>query len=333
MNRRSFIGMTTCGLVSMPLTVEAQPAGKVYRVALVFSHSPVSVMAGPNRPHPHARAFLEGLRERGYIEGQNIIIDRRSGEGKDEHLREALADLVRLRTDVIVAATSLVAQAAKQATSTIPIVCVCSPVSAGLAVGNARPGGNCTGIDSAPTNDLAGKRVGLFKEAIPKLSRMAAIYAPLADAQVRHLIEMQRAARVLNVTLVPVKVDRPDDFPQAFTAIARERVDGFITADSGLNYAFRSQIADFALDHHLPGMHAQREFVESRGFMPYGASFPDVYRRLGGYVDRILKGANPAEMPIEQPTVFELVINLKTAKALGLTIPPSLLQRADQVIE
>ncbi len=331
MNRRSFIGMMAGGLVSTPLTAKAQPAGKVYRVALVFSHSPVSVMAGPNPPHPHARAFLQGLRDRGYVEGQNIIIERRSGEGKDERLREVMAELVRLHMDVIVAATSPVAQAARQATSTIPIVCVCNPVQAGLAASLARPGGNCTGIENAPTQELAGKRLALFKEAVPKLARAAVIYAPAFE--LRHFNELVRAARVLNITLIPVKVERPDDFPPAFAAILRERVDGLISADSGLNYSYRIQIAEFALEHRLPAMHAQREFTESGALMSYGASLPDVYRRLGGYVERILKGANPADMPIEQPTVFELVINLKTAKALGLTIPPSLLQRADQVIE
>jgi putative tryptophan/tyrosine transport system substrate-binding protein len=168
MNRRSFVGMMAGGLVSTPLTARAQPAGKIYRVALVFSHSPVSVMAGPNPPHPHARAFLQGLRDRGYVEGQNIIIERRSGEGKDERLREVMAELVRLHMDVIVAATNPVAQAARQATSTIPIVCTCSPVLAGLAASHARPGGNCTGIDNAPTNELAGKRLGLFKEGSPE---------------------------------------------------------------------------------------------------------------------------------------------------------------------
>ena len=288
-------------------------------------------MAGPNPPHPHARAFLQGLRDRGYVEGQNIIIERRSDEGQVEQLREVMAELVRLHMDVIVAATGPVAQAAKQATNTIPIVCVCSPILAGLAASHARSGGNCTGIDSAPTNELAGKRLGLFKEAVPKLSRVAAIYASLT--QVRHFTEMARAAQVLNMTLIPVKVDRLDDFPPAFAAILRERVDGLITADGGLNYSYRSQIAEFALEHRLPAIHAQREFTESGALMSYGASLPDVYRRLGGYVDRILKGAHPADMPIEQPTVFELVINLKTAKALGLTIPPSLLLRADQVIE
>jgi len=331
MNRRSFIGMVAGGLVSTPLTASAQPAGKVYRVALVFSHSPVSVMAGPNQPHPHARAFLQGLRDRGYVEGQNIIIERRSGEGKDDRLREVMAELVRLHMDVIVAATSPVAQAARQATTTIPIVCPCSPVLAGLAASHARPGGNCTGIDNAPTNELAGKRLGLFKEAVPKLSRVAVVYAP--STHVRQFTEMARAGQVLNVTPIPVRVEGLDDFPPAFAAILRERVDGLITADGGLNYSYRSQIAHFALEHRLPAMHAQREFTESGALMSYGASLPDVYRRLGGYVDRILKGANPADMPIEQPTVFELVINLKTAKALGLTIPPSLLQRADQVTE
>jgi len=160
-------------------------------------------MAGPNPPHPHARAFLQGLRDRGYVEGQNIIIERRSDEGQVEQLREVMAELVRLHMDVIVAATGPVAQAAKQATNTIPIVCVCSPILAGLAASHARSGGNCTGIDSAPTNELAGKRLGLFKEAVPKLSRVAAIYASLTD--LRHFTEMGRAGQVLSVTLIRVK--------------------------------------------------------------------------------------------------------------------------------
>jgi putative ABC transport system substrate-binding protein len=332
MDRRAFLA-GTAALLAAPLAAEGQQAGKVYRVGLVLSPSPVSVMAGPNPPHPHVRAFLQGLRDRGYVEGQNIIIERRSGEGKVERLREVMAELVRLHMDVIVVATTVVALEAKQATSTIPIVCVCSLLQAGLAASLARPGGNLTGIDNAPTNELAGKRLGLLKEAIPKLSRMAAIYAPGFDLQVRHFNEIARAARVLDVTLIPVKVDRLDDFPPAFAAILRERADGIIMADSGLNYSARSQIADFALQHRLPAIHAQREFTESGGLMSYGANLPDVFRRIGGYVDKILKGANPADMPVEQPTVFELVINLKTAKALGLTIPPSLLLRADQVIE
>jgi len=333
MDRRTFIGTLAGGLLAAPLAAEAQPAGKVYRVALVFSSSPVSEMAGTNPPHPHARAFFQGLRDRGYVEGQNIIIERRSGEGKVERLREVLAELVRLQMDVLVVATTVVAREAKQATSTIPIVCVCNPVQAGLAASLARPGGNCTGIENAPTQELAGKRLALFKEAVPKLARTAVIYAPAFDLQGRHFNELVRAARALNITLIPVKVERPDDFPPAFAAMLREHVDGLITADSGLNYAYRSQIAEFALQNRLPAIYAQREFTENGGLMSYGANLPDVFRRLGGYVERILKGANPAEMPVEQPTVFELVINLKTAKVLGLTIPPSLLQRADQVIE
>jgi putative ABC transport system substrate-binding protein len=333
MNRRLFIGMMASGLVSTPLTAKAQPAGKVYRVGLVLSPSPLSVMVGPNPPHPHVRAFLQGLRDRGYVEGKNIIIERRSGEGRVERLRQVPAELVRLQMDVIVVATTIVAHEAKQATSTIPIVCVCGAVQGGLVASLARPGSNLTGIDNAPTNELAGKRLALFKEAVPKLSRVAAIYAPAIDLQVRHFTEMARAARVLNVTLIPVKVDRLDDFPPAFAAILRERVDGLITADSGLNYSYRSQIADFALQNRLPAIHAQREFTESGGLMSYGANLPEVFRRIGGYVDRILKGANPAEMPIEQPTVFELLVNLKTAQAIGLTFPQSLLLRADQVIE
>ena len=310
-----------------PLVGEAQQAGKVYRIGLVFSASPVSEMVGPDPPHPHARAFVHGLRDRGYVEGRNLIIERRTGEGKVE-------ELARLNVDVIAVATTQVALAAKQATSTIPIVCLCgNAVESGLVVSLARPGANITGVSNVPAPTLAGKRLELFKQAIPHLSRVALIYAPETGNQRDQFNEMTRAARALHITLLPVKAERPGDFPQAFAAIVRERVDGFMSADGGLNYSQRRQIVDFAAQSRLPAFYAQREFTDSGGLMSYGADLPDLYRTLAGYVDKILKGAKPADLPIEQATKFELVINMKMAKALGLTIPQSLLIRADQVIE
>ena len=315
-----------------PLAREAQQAGKVYRIGLVFSASPVSEMVGPDPSHPHARAFVHGLRDRGYVEGQNLIIERRTGEGKVERYGEVVAELARLNVDVIAVATTQVALAAKQATSTIPIVCLCgNAVESGLVVSLARPGANITGVSNVPAPTLAGKRLELFKQAIPHLSRVALIYAP--DNQRDQFNEMTRAARALHITLLPVKAERPGDFPQAFAAIVRERVDGFISADGGLNHSRRRQLVDFAAQSRLPAFYAQREFTDAGGLMSYGADLPDLYRTLAGYVDKILKGAKPADLPIEQPTRFELVINLKTAKALGLIIPPSVLLRADQVIE
>src|SRR6059036_4259447 len=221
-----------------PLVGEAQQAGKVYRIGLVFSASPVSEMVGPDPPHPHARAFVHGLRDRGYVEGRNLIIERRTGEGKVERYREVVAELVQLHVDIIAVASTQVAIAAKQATSTIPIVCVCgNAVESGLVASLARPGANVTGVSNVPAATLAAKRLALFKEAIPKLSRVAVIYQPVIPDQREQLNEFARAARALNITLVSAKADRPDDFPSAYAAIARERVDGFMSADSAINYA------------------------------------------------------------------------------------------------
>ena len=317
-----------------PLAAQTQQAERIYRVGFMFSTSPVSEMMGPDPPHPHARAFVHGLRDRGYVEGRNLIIERRTGEGKVERYREVVAELVQLHVDIIAVASTQVAIAAKQATSTIPIVCVCgNAVESGLVASLARPGANVTGVSNVPAATLAAKRLALFKEAIPKLSRVAVIYQPVIPDQRDQLNEFARAARALNITLVSAKADRPDDFPSAYAAVARERVDGFMSADSAINYAQRRQLVDFAAQNRLPAFYAQREFVDVGGLMSYGANLPDLYRALAGYVDKILKGVKPADLPIEQATTFELVINMKTAKALGLTIPQSILLRADQVIE
>jgi putative tryptophan/tyrosine transport system substrate-binding protein len=329
MHRREFVSWALA-LLAAPLAAVAQQAGKVYRVGLVFSHSPVSQMAGPEPAHPHARAFVRQLRDLGYVEGQNIIIERRSGEGKVERYGDAVADLVRLQMDVIVVATTPVAIAAKRTTTTIPIVCICNPIDSGLAASLARPGGNLTGVNNVPAATLASKRLELFKEAVPKLSRVAVIYA---ETEVLQLNEMARVARGLHISLIPVKAERPDDFRQALTAVTREHADGFIAVDSGLNISQRHRLVDFVAQNQRPALYPQKEYVDVGGLMSYGANLPDVYRRLAVYVDKILKGAKPGDLPVEQPTKFELVMNLKTAKALGLTIPPSLLLRADQVIE
>ncbi len=334
MRRIGLAVLLTLSLTLVPLVARTQQAERIYRVGFMFSTSPVSEMMGPDPTHPHARAFVHGLRDRGYIEGRNLIIERRTGEGKVERYREVVAELVRLHVDIIAVSSTQVAIAAKQATSTIPIVCVCgNAVETGLVASLAHPGANVTGVSNVPAATLASKRLALFKEAIPKLSRVAVIYQPTIADQRDQLNEFARAARALSVTLVPVQADRPDDFPSAYAAIARERFDGFMSADSSINYALRRPLVDFAAQNRLPAFYAQREFVDVGGLIAYGANLPDLYRVLARYVDKILKGAQPADLPIEQATTFELVINLKTAKSLGITIPQTLLLRADQVIE
>ena len=237
------IGLAVVLVVSItlaPLAAQTQQAEKIYRVGFMFSTSPVSEMMGPDPPHPHARAFVHGLRDRGYVEGRNLIIERRTGEGKVERYREVVAELVQLHVDIIAVASTQVAIAAKQATSTIPIVCVCgNAVESGLVASLARPGANVTGVSNVPAATLAAKRLALFKEAIPRLSRVAVIYQPIIPDQRDQLNEFARAARTLNIALVSGKADRPDDFPSAYAAIARERVDGFMSADSAINYAQR----------------------------------------------------------------------------------------------
>jgi len=327
------MGVLMGRLLAAPLAARAQSAGKVYRVALIFTSSPVSDMAGAEPIIPTARAFLHALRDLGYVEGRNLILERRSLEGRLDRASEAMGELVGLKVDVIVTSSVPVTRAAKEATTSIPIVMASSvtPVEHGLVASLAHPGGNVTGlaVDTGP--EVEGKRLELLREVSPNISKVAWVGSKTAweDPSRTHA---QTAARTLGVTLFHAE-SQLNDLTSAFAAVTRERADAIFVATTPSNYVHRRTIAEFAAKRRLPASYGFREAVDDGGLISYGVSQTDLFRRAAGYVDKILKGAKPANLPVEQPTKFELVINLKTAKALGLTIPPSVLGRADEVIQ
>ena len=314
-------------ILEAPLGADAQQPAKVARIGHLGTADRVA--AG------HLlEAFRQGLRELGWVEGKNIAIEVRYAEGRYERLPDLAAELVRLKVDVIVAAGTQAALAAKQATSTIPIVmaAVGDPVATGLVASLARPGGNLTG-PSLMLPELIGKQLELLKEVVPKVSRVAVLWNsanPLGPPQMR---EAEGAARALRVRLQLLDVRDPNDFDTAFAAMTKERAGALLVIPDVVFVTHRARVADLAAKSRLPAVYWTRELVEAGGLMAYGANIPDMYRRAATYVDKILKGTKPGDLPIEQPTRFELVINLKTAKALGLTIPQSLRLRADQVIQ
>ena len=282
-------------------------------------------------------AFRQGLRDLGYVEGQNISLECRWGEGNNDRLPGLAAELARLKVAVIVASATPAARAAQQATPTIPIVvtAVADPVGSGLVASLARPGGNVTGL-SMLAAELVAKRLELLKEVVPKVARMAVLWHPgvHGEGTIRNMLEETKSAgRALGVQLQFVEVRRPDGFERAFAAIRKERVGALLVFPSPMFIEERRRIVAQAAKSRLPAVYPWRESAEAGGLMSYGVSLPDQFRRAATYVDKIPKGAKPADLPVEQPTRFELVINLKTAKALGLTIPPSILIRADQVIQ
>jgi putative tryptophan/tyrosine transport system substrate-binding protein len=283
-----------------------------------------------------SEAIRLALRERGYIEGQNIATEYRYAEGKVDRAPNLAAELVHLKVDIILVTGGYpMMRAVKNATKTIPIVMTgagLDPVEAGLVESLARPGGNVTGLTNL-TTELGGKRLELFKEAVPRLARVAVIYDPGSPNHVIHLKEVQTAARPLGLTVRSWEVRGANDFEKVFAALSKERSNGLYVPPGPLHTTNRNRIVDFALKSPLPSMWGNREFVDAGGLMSYGADLADSYRRVAYYVDRILKGAKPADLPVEQPTKFDLVINLKTAKQIGLTIPQSLLYRADKVIK
>jgi putative tryptophan/tyrosine transport system substrate-binding protein len=285
---------------------------------------------------PHlTEAFLQGLRELGYVEGQNITIEYRWAEGRFEQLPDLAGDLVHLKVDVIVAAVTQPSLAAKKATGTIPIVMVgvSDPVESGLVASLARPGTNITGTSSM-TAEVVGKQLELLKETLPKISRVAALWNPANPVfQAIQRRETEVAARALGVQLQLMEARGPDEIDRAFAAMAKERTKALLVLGDPVFASHRKRIADLAAKHRLPSVSGTREYVESGGLMAYGTSFSDMYRRAAYYVDKILKGTRPADLPVEQPMKFELVINLKTAKQIGLTIPQSVLYRADKVIK
>jgi putative ABC transport system substrate-binding protein len=328
MNWRTFLCGLTLATLSAPLAADAQQAGKVYRVGYLT--------AGSVTANPHVlEAFRQGLRDLGWVEGQNIVIEYRSAEGRFDRLPDLAAELVRLKVDVIAAAPTPAALAAKNATGTVPIVGVSltEPVGLGLIASLARPGGNVTGVSYSVGADIFGKDLELLKEVVPKVRRVAVLSNPDGPAQPLTIGNIKGAARSLGLQLLLLEARAPGDFDGAFAAMARERVGALLVVTDPMFIPHRGRLADLVAKNRLPSIFTQRADVEAGGLMSYGPNFPDMYRRAATYVDKILKGAKPADLPVEQPTKFELVINLKTAKALGLTIPPSVLGRADQVIE
>jgi len=336
MDRRAFIGTLTSGLLAVPLAAEAEPAGKVHRIGFLSPSSP----SDPERlTSPFGErglaAFRQGLHDLGYVEGQNISIEPRWAEGRFERLPDLAAEVVRLKVDVIVSVVTQASLAAKNATRTIPIVMVAAgdPLGSGLVANLARPGGNVTGPSSMYA-DLAGKQLELLMKTAPKVSRVAVLWNPAnAVWQAQMLRETEHAARALGLQRQLLEARGPDELEEAFVAMTREHASALLVQVDVIFALHARRIADLAAKHRVPAMYGAREHVEAGGLMSYAPNVLDLFRRAATYVDKILKGAQPGDLPVEQPTKFELVINRKTAKALGLTIPQSLLQRADQVIE
>ncbi len=326
-----FLAALTFGTLFAPLIAAAQPA-KVPRVGILW-------VAGASEISHFHEAFRRGLRELGYVEGQTIAIDARYGDGKAERLPALVADLLRLKVDVIVAPSAQAVVASKQATSTVPIVMsnVADPVGLRFVATLARPGGNITGLSNlAP--ELSGKSLELLKEALPRISRVAVLWNAANPAADLYRRETQAAARALGLQLHMLEVRVADEFEKALADTLKQRADALLVLGAGdpLTFLHRKQIIDFGAKHRVPTMYGVTTpggHVEAGALMAYGPSTLDMFRRIAFFVDKILKGAKPGEIPIEQPTKFELLINLKTAKALGLTIPPSVLFRADEVIQ
>jgi putative ABC transport system substrate-binding protein len=326
MKRRDFITLLGGAAAAWPLAARGQQAGKVFRIGYITASVPV----------PHLRnAFRDGLRALGWIEGKNLVYeDDLYAENRLDRLPELASELLRLKVDVIVADGTLAPLAAKRATSTIPIVLTSAgdPLGSGLVTSLARPGGNVTGL-SLMQSDVGGKRLEMLKEVVPQVSRVGILWNAANPYSALVFKEAQSAAQILGVQLQSIEVRSPDDLDPALRALMQQNLGALITVGDPFVHAYRRRIADFAASNRLPAIYSSREFAEAGGLMAYGAHLADLNRRAAGYVDRILKGATPADLPVEQPTKFELVINLKTAKALGLEVPPTLLARADEVIE
>ena len=308
--------MLPLAFLAAPLGARAQEAGRLARIGVLFGGSP---------PDPFVEAFKQGLRELGYVEGRHVSIEYRFAEGRSDRLPDLAAELVRLKVDVIVAA-SQAALAAKQATITIPIVMpiITDPVALALVASLARPGGNATGF-ATQNDELPGKWMELVRETLPKVTRVAVLWSPIYDRGTQHRAS-EAAARSLAVRLQALKVERPDDLETAFLDMRKKRAEALIVSSSPFFYQHRTRLVELAANHRLPTIYHQSEFVVgSGGLMSYGPDFHEPFRRSATYVDRILQGAKPGDLPVQQPTKFELVINLKTAKALGLTIPQSIL--------
>ena len=325
--RREFISLLGGAAVAWPLAARAQQPSKVWRVGILDTATRELNLA-------NVGVLLKRLRELGYVEGQNLIIEYRSADGRNERLPDLVSDLIRLKVDVIVLRGTPEVMAVKNATSTIPVVisAVVDPVGLGLAASLSNPGGNFTGMSSF-ASELGGKRVELLKELVPRIKRMAFL-GDFRNSAVQMLWEeMQLAAQSLAMEALRFDVRRAADVSRAFDEAIREKAEAISVSVDGTTRTNRQLIIDLAAMNKLPAIYSAREFADDGGLIAYGASYAELYLRAASFVDKIFKGAKPAELPIEQPTKFDLVINLKTAKALGLTIPPTLITRADEVIE
>ncbi len=325
-DRRGFI-VSTLALLAAPLAVEAQPAGRA-RIALLETSAPDPARVA------WWDAFRQRMRELGWVEGQNVTFEARFAEGRVERLPALAAQLVKMKVDVIVTGGTMAAQAAKRATTSIPIVMAtgADQVGLGIVAGLARPGGNVIGVTSLAA-ELSGKRLGLLKDVLPRLSRAAFLLVEGDMSSGAGLRDAQAAAGALDLFVSVFSVHWPYDFEKAFSGMAQDRAEAVIVPSVAAYFGERKRLAESALRHHLPSIGGGREYADAGLLMAYGVSYPEQFRRVAVFVDRILNGAKPADLPVEQPTKFELVINLKTAKALGLTIPPSVLARADEVLQ
>jgi putative ABC transport system substrate-binding protein len=328
-DRRRFLLTSVAGALAAPLVAEAQKAAKIARIGYLTLYAASS---------GHLReAFLQGLRDLGYIEGRNVVIEYRDAERKPERLPALAAELVALKVDVIFAAGTPHALAAQQATRTLPIVfAAADAVTGGLVTSLARPGGNVTGVSVLTQEELVGKRLELLKQAVPGVRRLAVLWQPGVQderTETATLKGAEVAARSLGMRVQFVEARGPEDFDRAFSEMTKARADALTMIGSSMLFSERRRLVDLAAKNRLPTAAISREYAEDGGLMAYGPNIADLFRRAATYVDKILKGAKPADLPVEQATKYELLINLKTAKALGLTIPPSLLAAADQVIE
>jgi len=333
MQRRMFIAGAV-SVLAAPLAAEAQQVGKAFRLGFLLAGAADGSRAPDFLSLTRYKPFLDGMRELGYVYGEHFSVETRSAQGRLERLPSLATELLDLKVDVILVPSTPHVLAAKNATSTVPIVMTVpgDPVGDGLVASLARPGGNLTGLTLAVV-ELSGKRLEILKEALPRLRRVAVLTDPGFGQNERGFAETQAAAHMLGVQVQRVEVRQASELKAGFAAAARSRADGVVVQSHGLYFDHREQIADLAIRHRLPTIFSFREHVDAGGLMAYGANLPDLTRRAAAYVDKILKGANPADLPVEQPTKWEFVINLRTAKALGLTIPPSVLARADELIQ
>ena len=326
-DRRTFLAGTGAVLLAAPVAVEGQAPIARPRVAFPGAES-------PSTNQHFFDAFRQGLREHGYVDGQNVTLEERWAEGRNERFPEIIGELIRLKASVIMAISAPAAAAAKNATTTIPIVFVTGdPLGSGLIRSFARPGGNLTGLSISLGEEFSGKWLELLKEAVPRISRVAVLYNPTNPANAAYLAVLRSVAQKRGVKLQPTGVQDPGGFDGAFASISTARAQALVVVIDPLTVRYRGRIAELAAKNRLPAMYGFREFAEAGGLMAYGANVAELCRRAATYVDKILKGAKPGDLPVEQPTKFEFVVNLKTAKALGLTIPPALLGRADEVIQ